>query len=95
MIGPKLLTALSRTVTEIALIQDGLAPLMLTAEQALAMARTGLYTGSGTKRKVKELWLTPPVIPVPVWQECWRTISSAVCPPSYGYERRSRGGFAA
>lgn len=94
MTGDKLLIALRRTKYQVLFLRDGLDPVAISSEKAVEMATTGLYSGSGTNRKVKAIFVTPPLIPSLPWQECWRTISAAVCAPSYGYERRSRGGFA-
>jgi hypothetical protein len=95
MTGDKLLIALRRTKYQVLFIRDGLDPVAISGEKAIDMALTGLYSGSGTNQRIKAIFVTPPVIPVPVWQECWRTISSAVCPPSYGYDPRTRGGIGA
>jgi hypothetical protein len=100
MTGDKLLSALRGTKHKfpevtVDFIRDGLT-LAVHIDQAIAMARSGMYRGGGRRRRVKFMELLPALPPPPPkHQICWRTAFAAVCAPSYGYEKRSRGGFTA
>jgi hypothetical protein len=99
MTGQKLIDALARMVREkpdrpIQFCSDGLAPIHVSPAMATQFAATGLYTASGTGRRIKEIWLTPPVATAPPkWQECWRNTMASAFPVPAGYDPRTKGGI--
>lgn len=72
---------------------DGMVSYM-PVHMAMKLAAGGLYEGGAVSSRVKYIREVDPRVRLP-WQKCWRTASAAVCAPSYGYDRRTRGGFAA
>lgn len=67
---------------------------VIPVHMAMKYVASGMYEGGAVPSRVKYIREVDPR-PRRPWRECWRTISAAVCAPSYGYERRSRGGFTA